>query len=67
MVSLVPPVGLEPTHWALLGGRPLPLGYEGKVKFGQIPPRRAFLGEKLTQSFWRTASKSRQSCFETEI
>ena len=25
----VPPVGVEPTLWTLLGGRPLPLGYEG--------------------------------------
>jgi hypothetical protein len=27
--KLVPPVGVEPTLWTLLGGRPLPLGYGG--------------------------------------
>lgn len=28
--SVVPPVGFEPTATALLGGLPLPLGYEGR-------------------------------------
>src|SRR5436309_3738746 len=31
----VPPVGVEPTLWTLLGGRPLPLGYGGRFI---IPP-----------------------------